>query len=375
VVLNSNLVLELLNLTKKFIGFTLGPLNLKIDDNEILVMIGPTGSGKTTVLNLIAGLLKPDYGSILMDGLDMVGLPIESRRIGYTFQSPSLFPHLNVYQNITFGLNKKERNDDDDRHVKRLLEDLGISHLTNRQQQQHIQGLSGGEMQKVSLARTLVTKPKIMLMDEPLTHLDTPTKRRLRLELRKVLKRHNIPTIYVTHFEDDVYSLADSVSILQNGIIQNTARLESILANSNPSSSSSSSPFVSNVFSGGNYLEGKVVYSKEGITTFTIGSHLLETLGNYNIGSRVGILVRPEDIILSKEEVRTSARNIVKAKVRNITRHGKVGLTDIHMVIDGFRVTSRITEESRSNLGIKEDDYIFAMFKASSPQVVREEEE
>jgi molybdate/tungstate transport system ATP-binding protein len=368
-VLNSNLVLELLNLTKKFIGFTLGPLNLKIDDNEILVMIGPTGSGKTTVLNLIAGLLKPDYGSILMDGLNIMNRPIESRRIGYTFQSPSLFPHLNVYQNITFGLNKKERNDDDS-HVKRLLEDLGISHLISRQQQ-HIQGLSGGEMQKVSLARTLVTKPKIMLMDEPLTHLDTPTKRRLRVDLRKVLKRHNIPTIYVTHFEDDVYSLADSVSVLQNGIIQNTARLESILVNSNPSSS----PFVSNVFfSQGNYLEGKVVYSKQGITTFSIGSHLLETLGDYHIGSRVGILVRPEDIILSKEEVRTSARNIVKAKVRNITRHRNVGLADIHMVIDGFHITSRITEESRSNLGIKEDDYIFAMFKASSPQVVREEE-
>jgi len=368
VVVNSNLVLELLNLTKKFIGFTLGPLNLKIDDNKILVMIGPTGSGKTTVLNLIAGLLKPDCGSILMDGLNITNLPIESRRIGYAFQSPSLFPHLNVYENITFGLNKKERIDDDDSHIRRLIEDLGISHLASRQ---HIQGLSGGEMQKVSLARMLVTKPKIMLMDEPLTHLDTPTKRRLRLELRRVLKRHNVPTIYVTHFEDDVYSLADSVSILRNGVIENTARLESILLNSNPSSS----PFVSNIFSEGNYLEGKVVYSKQGVTTFTVGSHLLETLGDYSIGCKVGILLRPEDIILSKEEVRTSARNIVKAKVTNITRHGdELGLADIHMVIDGFRITSRITEESRTNLGIKEDDYIFAIFKASSPQVVREEE-
>jgi molybdopterin-binding protein len=363
-VVNSNLVLELLNLTKKFIGFTLGPLNLKIDDNKILVMIGPTGSGKTTVLNLIAGLLKPDDGLILIDGLNITNLPVESRRIGYTFQSPSLFPHLNVYENITFGLNKKERIDDD-LHIKRLLEDLGISHLTSRQ---HIQGLSGGEMQKVSLARMLVMKPKIMLMDEPLTHLDTPTKRRLRLELRRVLKRHNVPTIYVTHFEDDVYSLADSVSILKNGVIENTARLESILVNSNPSS-----PFVSNIFSEGNYLEGKVVHSKEGVTTFDIGSHLVETLGDYSIGSKVGILMRPEDIILSKEAIRTSARNIVKAKVTNITRHSKSGLADIHMVIDRFHVTSRITEESRTKLGIKEDDYMFAIFKASSPQVVREE--
>ncbi|HKG70585.1 MAG TPA: ATP-binding cassette domain-containing protein, partial [Nitrososphaeraceae archaeon] len=101
-----------MNLTKKFIGFTLGNLNLKIDDNEILVMIGPTGSGKTTVLNLIAGLLEPDNGSILMDGLDITSLPVEARKIGYTFQNPSLFPHLNVYENIIFGLTKKNRKND-----------------------------------------------------------------------------------------------------------------------------------------------------------------------------------------------------------------------------------------------------------------------
>ena len=360
------MVLELVNLTKKFIGFTLGNLNLKIDDNEILVMIGPTGSGKTTVLNLIAGLLEPDNGSILMDGLDITSLPVEARKIGYTFQNPSLFPHLNVYENIIFGLSKKNRkNDNSDLQITSLLNDLGISHLTSR----NIQGLSGGEMQKISLARMLVTKPKIMLMDEPLAHLDTPTKRRLRLDLRRVLKRQSVPTIYVTHFEDDVYALADSVSILQNGVIENTGRLESILAaNPNPSS------FLSNTFSGGNYLEGNVVDSKNGVSTFKVGSHLLETLGDYNFDSKLGILVRPEDIILSKEMVKTSARNVVKAKVTNITKQSNSAVADIHLVVDRFRIRSRITEESRTDLGIKEDDYIFAIFKASSPQVVREED-
>ena len=101
---------------------------------------------------------------------------------------------------------------------------------------------------------------------------------------------------------------------MQNGVIENTGRLESILSNSNPSS------FLSNIFSGGNYLEGNVVKSKDGVTTFKIGSHLLETLGDYSIGSKVGILVRPEDIILSKELIKTSARNVVKAKVTNITK-------------------------------------------------------
>src|SRR5919197_646451 len=100
-------ILELVNLTKKFPGFTLGPLSLKVNDKEIMVIIGPTGSGKTTVLNLICGLLKPDGGSILVDGRDITALPVESRRIGYTFQNPSLFPHLNIYENIVFGLAKK----------------------------------------------------------------------------------------------------------------------------------------------------------------------------------------------------------------------------------------------------------------------------
>jgi molybdopterin-binding protein len=334
-------------------------------------MIGPTGSGKTTLLNLIAGLLEPDQGSITIDGLDITNTPTEYRRLGYTFQSPSLFPHLNVYENIIFGLNKKGKKENNIQ-IMNFLKDLGISHLINR----HIQGLSGGEMQKVSLARMLVTKPKVMLMDEPLAHLDSPTKRRLRLDLRRVLKTYRVPTIYVTHFEEDVYALADSVSTLHNGAIEYTEKLESILVNSSlsPSSSYSSSSFLSNVFTGGNYLEGKVVRSNAGVTIFNIGSHLLETLGNYRIGSKVGILLRPEDIILSKENVKTSARNIVKARVTNITKqHNESGIANIHLLIDKFRISAKITEESRTVLGIREDDYVFAIFKASSPQVVREE--
>jgi ABC-type Fe3+/spermidine/putrescine transport system ATPase subunit len=102
-------VLELVNITKKFSGFTIGPLNLKIADDDILVMLGPTGNGKTTILNLIVGLLKPDGGHIVLDGVDITQQPVESRNIGYSFQRPSLFPYLNVYQNITFGLKKKTK--------------------------------------------------------------------------------------------------------------------------------------------------------------------------------------------------------------------------------------------------------------------------
>ena len=256
---------------------------------------------------------------------------------------------------------------DSDLEVKKIIEDLGISHLTYR----HIQGLSGGEMQKVSLARMLVTKPKIMLMDKPLVHLDILIKRKLRLELRRILRTQGVPTIFVTHFEEDVYALADSVAILQNGIVQYTDKLESMLiaSHKNPTS-----PFLSNILSSGegNYLEGSVMKSKNGVTTFKIGSHILETLGDYSFGSKVGILVRPEDIILSREMVKTSARNVLKAKVVKITI-SNAGVVDVHLLVDTFHITSRITEEARTDLQITEDNHIFAIFKASSPQVVREE--
>jgi molybdopterin-binding protein len=357
--------LELVNLTKKFGGFKLGPLDLKISDNEILVIVGPTGSGKTTILNLIAGFVKPDQGFIIVDGLDMTNIPVESRRIGYTFQHPSLFPHLTVYDNVVYGLDKKSKKERKIEILK-LMDDLSITHLIDR----HIQGLSGGEMQKVALARMLAARPKIMLMDEPLAQLDNPSKMKLRLELRKVLKNQGVLTIYVTHFEDDVYSLADSVSILQHGNIRYTGKLRSLLTDP----TTSSSPFLSNVFTEGNYLEGKVVRSNAGITIFKIGSHLLETLGSYSVGIKVGILLRPEDIILSKESVKTSARNIVKVRIiRIIPNQVNPSLVYVTMLLDGFSITAKITEESRIELGIKEDDYVFAMFKASSPQVVREE--
>jgi molybdopterin-binding protein len=376
-------MLELVNVTKKFRGgFTLGPINLKVNDNEILVMIGPTGSGKTTILNLISGLLKPDSGSICINGVDITALPVEFRKIGYIFQNPSLFPHLNVYENITFGLSNKRRRrrrvdrDIDDLEVTKLIKDLGISHLVNR----YIQGLSGGEIQKVSLARMLVTRPRVMLMDEPLTHLDSSSKRKLRLQLRRILKERQImPTIYVTHFEEDVYSLADSVSILQNGLIERTAKLETMLRYQN-NNNNSTSVFLSNVFSddarggGGNYLEGNVVKSKHGVTIFKMGPHLLEVLGDYSIGCKVGIIVRPEDIILSNEMVKTSARNVVRARVLKIDNNHNAGVSDIHLITEGsFHIISRITYGAKIDLGIKPDDVVCAIFKASSPHVVRED--
>jgi molybdopterin-binding protein len=352
------LELELIAVTKKFPGFTLGPLDLKVKD-EVSVMVGLTGSGKTTVLNLISGIIRPDNGSVMLDGSEITHQTIESRRVGYSFQTPLLFPHLNVYDNITFGLKKNDKQAKKI-YVKKLLDDMEISHLCDRK----IQGLSGGEMQKVSLVRMLAVEPKIILMDEPLAHLDPPTRRKLRIEFRRVLKTYGVPVIYVTHFEEDVYALADSVAILRDGKIENKGKLEAIL-------SLRSSDFISEILVGANYIEGKVIESEDGITVIEAGSHFIETLGDYTDGSRVGLLLRPEEILLSKAVVKTSARNIIRAQVIKLVRG--LSLTDVYLQTDYLHLIVRITEKARKDLGIEIGDLVYAMFKAISPQIIRED--
>jgi len=352
------LELELIGLTKKFPGFTLGPLDLKVKD-EVSVMVGLTGSGKTTVLNLISGIIRPDNGSVILDGSDITHQTIESRRVGYSFQTPFLFPHLNVYDNITFGLKKNDKQAKKI-YVKKLLDDMEISHLRDRK----IQGLSGGEMQKVSLVRMLAVEPKIILMDEPLAHLDPPTRRKLRIEFRRVLKTYGVPVIYVTHFEEDVYALADSVTILRDGKIENKGMLEAIL-------SLRSSDFISEILADANYIEGKVIESEDGITVIEVGSQFIETLGDYTAGSRVGLLLRPEEILLSKDVAKTSARNVIRAQVIKLVRG--ISLTDVHLQTDYLHLRVKITEKARKDLGIEIGDLVYAMFKAIAPQIIRED--
>lgn len=328
-----------------------------------MVILGPTGSGKTTLINLIAGILSPNKGKIVLNGIDITKIPIESRKIGFVFQDSTLFPHLNVHQNILFGLTRDELHSEERMiMVRKIIEDLGIANLLNRT----IDSLSGGESQKVSLAQMLVTRPRIILLDEPLSHLDPPTREKLRLELRTILKKQRVPVIYVTHFEEDVLALADSISILNNGKLVGTGDIKQIL-NSSPSTTS----FFSQVTSGANYISGLVVKSEDGLTSFKVGSHLLNTLGEFLVGTKIGVIVRREDIILSKEKIKTSARNTLFLQVADIVQ--KSNLVDIHLKIDGLEIVSRITHSAMKDLGITKNDHIYAIFKASAPHLVREE--
>ena len=356
------MTLEIINLTKSFGSFLLGPLNLTIDPG-ITVILGPTGSGKTTLINLIAGILSPDTGHIVQDGIDITNTSIESRKVGYVFHDSALFPHFSVHQNIIFGLTRKEaKNQERTRVIRQVIEDLAIDHLLDRK----IDGLSGGELQKISLAQVLVTSPRLILLDEPLSHLDPPTRDRLRIELRSILRKQRVPVIYVTHFEDDIYALADSISILNNGKQEGPRSLKQLFNNSQSKSS-----FLSEVTSGANYISGQVIKSENGLTSFKVGSHIFSTLGKFSIGTEIGVILRREDIILTKEKIKTSARNMILVQVAQIIHMSN--LVDIRLRIDGLELVSRITKSAMEELEIKLNDFIYVVFKASAPHVVREE--
>jgi molybdopterin-binding protein len=255
--------------------------------------------------------------------------------------------------------------------IREIIEDLGLANLLNRK----IGGLSSGELQKVSLAQVLVTSPRIILLDEPLSHLDPPTKDRLRIELRAILRKQQVPTIYVTHFEEDIYALADSVSILNNGKLEATGDLEQILNSSRLTPPSPPSPsiqsFLAHVTSGANYISGQVIKSENGLTSFKVGDLTFNMLGEFIIGTKIGVIIRREDIILSKEKIKTSARNMIYIQVVQITQISN--LVDILLRVDGLELNSRITKSAMEELGIALHDYIYAIFKASAPHVVREE--
>ena len=362
----TKLALEIVDITKRFGAFTLGPLSLKID-KDVMVILGPTGSGKTTLINLVAGIVTPDNGRIILDGVDITNKETESRKIGYVFQDPTLFPHLNIQENILFGLKRKERENTETMSlVRKVIDDLGIAHLLERS----IVGLSGGEMQKISLARMLVISPKIILLDEPLSHLDTSTRDRLRIELRRILRRQQLPTIYVTHFEEDIYALSDSIAILNNGKIEERGNLEQILNSQNKPLPPSHS-FLYRVTGGGNYISGKVISTKNDLTAFKVGSDTLYTVGKFSSHTKIGVMVKREDIILSKEKINTSARNMVHGKVVYIVH--TLNLVDVYIKSDELNLVSRITKTAAEELAITVGEHVYAIFKASAPHVIREE--
>jgi ABC-type Fe3+/spermidine/putrescine transport system ATPase subunit len=199
-------------------------VNLKIRDKELMVILGPNGAGKTTIAHIIAGLT--DYqGSVLFDGVAVDRLPANRREVGYLFQDLVLFPHLDVAANIAYGLTaRKQPPRQVESRVKQLLQMMKIEHLAAR----YPKHLSGGEKQRVALARSLAPSPRVMLLDEPLSSLDVATAKYLRTELKQLQQRLGITTVYVTHDLQEAEEMADRIAVIQSGCLEQVDRPERV---------------------------------------------------------------------------------------------------------------------------------------------------
>ncbi len=205
---------------------TVGPITLDIARGEILALLGPSGSGKTTMLRLLAGFETADGGRITVANEDVTAVPAARRRFGMVFQHYALFPHLDVGQNVGFGLPGRGKGDEG-RVEQKISEALALVDLAGYERRK-IHELSGGQQQRVALARALAPEPRVLLLDEPLSNLDPALRERTRRELRQVIKRVGITTVFVTHEQEEAFDLGDRIAVLNNGRLEQTGTPEEL---------------------------------------------------------------------------------------------------------------------------------------------------
>ena len=260
-------------------------LNLYIRDKEFLTLLGPSGCGKTTTLRIIGGFITPDTGDVMFEGKRINDLPPHKRNINTVFQRYALFPHLNVYENVAFGLEvKKVPKDEIKKRVKRMLEIVDLKGFEHRR----VTKLSGGQQQRVAIARALVNQPKVLLLDEPLGALDLKLRKEMQLELKKIQQQTEITFIYVTHDQEEAMTMSDTIVIMKDGIIQQIGSPEVIY-------NEPKNAFVADFIGEANIFDAMMVKDK---VVCLCGKEFACLDGGFGENKPVDVVIRPEDIEL-----------------------------------------------------------------------------
>ena len=274
-------------------------VNIEAPSGKLVCILGPSGSGKSTLLRIIAGLLKPDGGKVFFDDVDVTYLPPWKREVGLVFQNIALFPHMTVYDNIAFGLKiRKVPKSEIDKKVKEMLRLVKLEGYEKRKPNQ----LSGGEAQRIAIARALVIDPKVLLFDEPLGHLDAKLREELKFEIRRIQKEAGKTAIYVTHDQSEAFAIADYIYILYNGRIEQGGTPIELYTNPQ-------SPFIADFVGSSNFLEGTIqdIQQDKYLASINIGSLIIKAKarGDLSINDSVIVSIRPEDIVVTrtKEEL------------------------------------------------------------------------
>jgi iron(III) transport system ATP-binding protein len=295
--------LELANLSKLF-GSTraVHDLNLHVDRGEILSILGPSGCGKTTTLRMIAGLEVPTSGSILSNGRDITTVPARKRNMGMVFQNYALFPHLDVFENIAFGL--KTRRLDPATVEQRVSKALSAVRMPGYERRS-VHQLSGGQQQRIALARALAIEPEVLLLDEPLSNLDPSLREELRDQIRSIIRELEVTTVFVTHDQQEAFALADRVAIMEAGICRQVGKPADVY--NRPADA-----FVAGFLGKANLLPGRFV----------------------GLGDDVTAMVRPENVVIGKRDGRTFEAFVAQAVIEG-------AIVQYTLDCNGTRITAR----------------------------------
>jgi spermidine/putrescine transport system ATP-binding protein len=297
-------LLQIVDIYKDYEGQSLlRGIDLVIHQGEILCLLGPSGSGKSTLLRIIAGLETASKGQVLWQGKSIDQVPVHQRNFGLMFQDYALFPHLNVYSNVAFGLRMRRKPEDFiSRRVRQVLDLVGLASLKNRQ----VADLSGGEQQRVALARALAPEPRLLMLDEPLGALDRMLKDELSHELRTLLHQLEIPAVYVTHDQQEAFNVADRLAILHQGRIQQQGTAEEILG-------CPRSLWLAEFMGLNNHLEGTVTTIKPLQVATSQGLFgCVPAAGEFEKGQKVVLVLKSDHSRIATGHLR---KNVVTGKV------------------------------------------------------------
>lgn len=351
-------MLTIEHISKDLGEFILDDVSLTVEDGEYFVIIGPTGAGKTILLETIAGVYPPDSGTVCLDNRDVTYVPPRDRNITMVYQDYMLFPHLTVAENIGFGLkNRKLPADEIAQKVAEVADIFGIGHLLHR----YPDTLSGGEQQRAAISRAIILEPSILLLDEPLSALDGQTRERLRIELKRLHAAYRTTIIHITHNFEEVFSLASRVAVMNKGNVLQVGKPDEVFRHPN-------SEFVAEFVGVQNIFRGTCT-QKDGLSEVTVtgtdGPHLICS-SLCTDSHDVTVTIRPEDIMVSSTQVESTARNSFAGTITDVADNGSM----VRLTVDsGLPFIAAVTRQGWQSLGEDIGDTVYLTVMAQSVHI------
>jgi molybdopterin-binding protein len=348
-------MLELRNISVNAGDFSLRNISFSVNNGDYFILLGESGAGKSMVLETIAGLVKSDSGAVLLDGREVTQEKIQKRGIGLVFQDYAVFPHLTVSENISYSLQgQRLSHEEKKKKVLEIADQLNISGFLDRRPST----LSGGELQRVALARTLIQDPSILLLDEPLASLDSRIKTELRSILRKI-HRQGQTILHVTHDYEEALSLGNRIAVINNGTIVQSGTPEEVFRNPK-------SEFIAHFVGVKNFFNARIIREDHATRALVEGS-LSVNIFTTEEATEGFILIRGEDIILSNEPFDSSATNNFEGTICEIT----LTVSGVDVIVDaGIRLHALVTPESVSRLALAEGKKTWLHFKATAVKFI-----